>query len=104
MATFKYSVKINGEIIPAHTPVDETDIVGAVKETDNDVADIDANIADTKETDNGAVEETDNGAENKTDNLNNLTVAQLKALAAEKGVDISDCRLKAEFIDAISRA
>lgn len=96
MATFKYPVKINGEIIPAHTPVDETDIVGAVKETDNDVADIDANIADTKET--------DNGAENKTDNLNNLTVAQLKALAAEKGVDISDCRLKAEFIDAISRA
>lgn len=75
MATFSYPVKIKGKVIPAHTHIDEADIAGAAKET-----------------------------ENVTESLDKLTVAQLKALAAEKGVDVSACKVKAEYIDAINGA
>jgi hypothetical protein len=34
--------------------------------------------------------------------LNNLTVDELKELAAEEEVDVSGCKLKQDFIDAIS--
>lgn len=37
-------------------------------------------------------------------NLNEMTIAELTALAEEKSIDVSDCKLKSEFISVIAAA
>ncbi len=36
--------------------------------------------------------------------LNEMTIAELTALAEEKGIDTSDCKLKSEFVSVIAAA
>lgn len=38
------------------------------------------------------------------DNLNEMTIAELTALAEEKEIDVSGCKLKSEFVSVIEAA
>lgn len=38
------------------------------------------------------------------DNLNEMTIAELTALAEKKEIDTSDCKLKSEYIEVIAAA
>ena len=40
----------------------------------------------------------------QTDNIDEMTVAQLKTYAAEKGIDLGEAKGKADIIDAIKTA
>lgn len=96
--TFKYPVKINGEIIKAGEAVDEQLIADGAKAVQEEIPET---PAPPETPDNGA---TDGEEQGEDVELTGMSLEQLKKFAKDNGFDIKGCTTKAAIIEAIEKA